>query len=397
MNKTKHMLCMALLSFFLIGGIADSAQVWASAAPWVNPPANFSASGYTYNRIKLKWNPAADVSGYQIYRSERKKGTYKTVKRVDSAVTSFLDKKRKPGRRYYYKIRSYKNVSGSLIYSKYSKVCSAKAATAKPGNFKASPTTVSDRAKLSWTKAPDVSSYKIYRAASKNGKYKIIKTVSKNKQVYYDKSRKKGAVYYYKIRAVKKVGRKSYYSAFSPKKSVCVKNKISGKSKATAEELAAYYREYAKYPSYYAANGKDKSVNTIDKFCQIYVEECNAEGIRAEVAFCQTMLETGWLTFKGDVKISQFNFAGLGATGNNRKGSSFSTVRKGVRAQIQHLKAYSSKAPLKKACVDPRFKYVKRGSAAYVEWLGIQENPKKRGWAAKSRYGYRIMELVRKI
>ena len=109
------------------------------------------------------------------------------------------------------------------------------------------------------------------------------------------------------------------------------------------------------------------------------------------------MLETGWLTFKGDVNISQFNFAGLGATGNKKKGFSFSTVRRGIRAQVQHLKAYSSKAPLKNACVDPRFKYVKRGTAAYVEWLGIKENPKGKGCAAKRRYGYKIMELVRKI
>ena len=38
--------------------------------------------------------------------------------------------------------------------------------------------------------------------------------------------------------------------------------------------------------------------------------------------------------------------------------------------------------------VDPRFKYVARGSAPYVEWLGILENPQGKGWAAgASKWG----------
>ena len=47
----------------------------------------------------------------------------------------------------------------------------------------------------------------------------------------------------------------------------------------------------------------------------MYIQECAVEGVRAEVAFAQAMLETGNLQFGGDVKSSQFNFAGLGATG----------------------------------------------------------------------------------
>ncbi|MDE6588937.1 MAG: hypothetical protein K2K53_01045, partial [Oscillospiraceae bacterium] len=51
----------------------------------------------------------------------------------------------------------------------------------------------------------------------------------------------------------------------------------------------------------------------------------------------------------------------------------------GIRAQVQHLKAYASIEPLKGECIDPRFKYVARGCAEVVEWLGQKENPQGRG------------------
>ena len=52
----------------------------------------------------------------------------------------------------------------------------------------------------------------------------------------------------------------------------------------------------------------------------------------------------------------------------------------GIRAQIQHLKAYTSTDALANICIDLRFKYVTRGSSSYVEWLDSKENPKGVGW-----------------
>ena len=79
------------------------------------------------------------------------------------------------------------------------------------------------------------------------------------------------------------------------------------------------------------------------------------------------------------------------------KGNSFDTPIKGVRAQIQHLKAYASNERLMQTCVDPRFLYVTRGTAEYVEWLGIQENPTHQGWAAGKNYGREIIRILNAI
>lgn len=161
---------------------------------------------------------------------------------------------------------------------------------------------------------------------------------------------------------------------------------IVGSSVVNLQQLVRYYCNNASYPAFYA--GSDAP--TIESFCQMYLEECNAEGIKAEVAFCQAMKETGFLRYGGDVNITQYNFAGLGATGGGNPGNSFSSVREGIRAQVQHLKAYASTEDLNNTCVDSRFKYVSRGCAPYVEWLGIHENPYGKGWAAAINYGYSV-------
>ena len=119
---------------------------------------------------------------------------------------------------------------------------------------------------------------------------------------------------------------------------------------------------------------------TIEKFCQIYKEESEVEGVKAEVAFAQAMMELGF-EFGGDVKKDQYNFAGIGAIGGGSSGAKFDSIRIGIRAHVQHLKAYASKEALKQPVVDPRFQYVKRGSAEYVQWLGQKENPNGYGWA----------------
>ena len=63
--------------------------------------------------------------------------------------------------------------------------------------------------------------------------------------------------------------------------------------------------------------------------------------IRWDTAFFQMLLETGNLTFNGDVSADQNNFAGLGATGKKEPGETFPDVATGVKAHLQHLLMYS--------------------------------------------------------
>ncbi|MEG1257323.1 glucosaminidase domain-containing protein, partial [Clostridium sp.] len=140
-------------------------------------------------------------------------------------------------------------------------------------------------------------------------------------------------------------------------------------------------------------NNSSLSLKYITEFVDYTIAEGDIEGVNYDILFSQMMHETGYLKFGGDVKPEQNNFAGIGATGNGVPGNSFSTVQIGIRAVVQHLKAYASTEALKQGCVDPRFSYVTRASAMYVEHLGIPENPSGKGWAAAEGYGYKLLSV----
>ena len=169
---------------------------------------------------------------------------------------------------------------------------------------------------------------------------------------------------------------------------------IMASPSASVDSMVQYYMANAAFPAYYATVDGEfaASGDQLRTFCQMYYDEAVMEGVDPAVAFAQAMKETNFLRFGGDVKIEQFNFAGIGATGGGAAGESYANVRTGIRAQIQHLKAYASNEDLKNPCVDTRFALVKtRGCAQYVEYLGIQENPFGVGWATAKEYGYSIV------
>lgn len=170
------------------------------------------------------------------------------------------------------------------------------------------------------------------------------------------------------------------------------KTEIMGETHATAQQMALFCR---------SKNAEPKLTScTLEQLAEIFLEEGKAEGVRGDVAFAQSLHETGYFKFGGIVLPSQNNYAGIGALNGNATGqaATFPDPRTGVRAQIQHLKAYASTEPLVNTCVDPRFSLVTRGSAPYVEWLGAADNPNGKGWAVPgSGYGANVVKLLGQI
>lgn len=170
------------------------------------------------------------------------------------------------------------------------------------------------------------------------------------------------------------------------------KTEIMGKAKASAQQMALFARSKNAEPQLPACS--------LEQLAQFFLEEGEAEGVRGDVAFAQSLHETGFFKYGGIVLPTQNNYAGIGALNGNATGqaATFPDPRTGVRAQIQHLKAYASTEPLVNACVDPRFSLVTRGSAPYVEWLGAADNPNGKGWAVPgSGYGANVVKLLSQI
>jgi len=146
-----------------------------------------------------------------------------------------------------------------------------------------------------------------------------------------------------------------------------------------------------KFLAYYLSmnNAKINNEQALD-LAQIYIEEAKQEGVNHDIAFAQMCHETGFLKFTGSVRPDQNNFCGLGATDEFKCGDKFSSVRIGIRAHIQHLKAYADQKEIMMELVDTRFKYIKRGSAQTIQELTGK-------WAQDAQYNSKIDRLLKDL
>lgn len=165
---------------------------------------------------------------------------------------------------------------------------------------------------------------------------------------------------------------------------------ILGPSRLSAGQLTAWFNRRQPRPA-----GSYAAPVPIDSLAQMFIEEGAAEGVTGDVAFVQSVVETGWFRFVGQVPSSANNFAGIGATDESPSHATFVDARTGIRAQIQHLRAYADPGaltcaapPLSRPCVDPRFHLVlPKGKAPTWNLLGSGS------WASAPGYGTRIVAL----
>ncbi len=168
---------------------------------------------------------------------------------------------------------------------------------------------------------------------------------------------------------------------------------VMGTSRLTAAQLAAFFR--ANTSSAYRATVP------IDVLAQYYVDEGNAENVRGDVAFAQSIVETGWFDFPdyGMVRPWYNNFAGMNACGGCTVFQA-PTAQLGVRAQIQHLRLYADPTvtwqQLHFPLVDPLGPtgyntFFKRGVAPTWSQMG------NGNWAMDPTYATKVLGLYNRM
>lgn len=165
-----------------------------------------------------------------------------------------------------------------------------------------------------------------------------------------------------------------------------------GQSALTWEQLAQFF--WANNPP-----GWPCLSTSIEELAGHFVWEGNVENVRGDIAFAQSIWETGWFRYGGQVQCWQNNYAGLGASDGGAAGASFPDAGTGVRAQIQHLRAYADASatscavpPLQTPCVDPRFDYVHpKGKAPTWDDMG------NGNWATASNYSAHVLSLYNRM
>ncbi|TWT03662.1 S8 family serine peptidase [Planomicrobium sp. CPCC 101079] len=173
------------------------------------------ATSAGYDKNKISWAKVNGASGYAIYQSTSKNGTYSNIKTIGNGnILSYTKTRLTTGKKYYYKVRAFRLVNGKRYYGPYSIIASAKP-TVSLASVKAE-TAGYNTNKINWSLVRGASGYALYQATSQNGVYSNIKT-SGNTSIfsYIRAGLLAGKTYYYKARAYRTVNGKEYFDPYS--------------------------------------------------------------------------------------------------------------------------------------------------------------------------------------
>ncbi len=176
---------------------------------------------------------------------------------------------------------------------------------------------------------------------------------------------------------------------------------VMGPSLLTANQLAAWYNHY------HAGQAKIPALgNNVAALAQIFIDQGNIEGVRGDIAFAQSMLEIGWLTFaSSQIPPDAYNYAGLYAfdgrqslpncqNGDSSPSRCMGTPQHGVQMQIQLLRSYAdpSTAHMSGRLISAPSDRV--GAAPLWEYFGGDNCPcGKLIWASANNYGLVVLQL----
>lgn len=181
-----------------------------SATPKLSAPTGAKAASASGTAINVSWNAVTGATGYEVYRSTAKSGTYVLLGSV--TATSRKCPGLTTGTTYYFKVRAYKTVNGNKVYSAYSSIVSTAPKLSTPTNVKAVSTSVTS-IKVSWAAVEGAAGYDVFRSTSKDSSFVLLGSVTATSRNCPGLTT--GKTYYFKVRAYKTVNGNKVYSAYS--------------------------------------------------------------------------------------------------------------------------------------------------------------------------------------
>lgn len=174
-----------------------------------------------YNTLKLSWTKDKTATGYVILRTTGNK-EFKPIKYLDKNHNSYSDTKLKTGRKYKYKVSTYRTISKVNYYSSASNIVTIAPSLNKP---KYSIARNNKGVIIKMQSVKGAQGFKIYQSTRKDKGFKKVakikvKSGSKSKLQKQIKKLKIGNTYYYKVRAYRTVSKKKVYSVYSKVKSI---------------------------------------------------------------------------------------------------------------------------------------------------------------------------------
>ena len=160
-------------------------------------PTTIKVSRKSYDSLKISWSKGKAADGYRIYRSTSPNGEFKGIATIRNENTlQYIDDGRTCGKRYYYKVRSYKLSGLKKAYSHATDVKSGRTTPSKT-NFNEETMSWYSSVELSWDKSKGASGYEIYRSKASKSGYKKVKTIKSSKTTKWTNTGLKGTTKYY--------------------------------------------------------------------------------------------------------------------------------------------------------------------------------------------------------
>jgi hypothetical protein len=189
---------------------------------------------------------------------------------------------------------------------------------------------------------------------------------------------------------------------------VTTRTPVMGPSLLSAKQLADWYNRHkgSNSPQIPALH------NDVQALAQVFIDQGKAEGVRGDIAFVQSMLETGWLSFAGSQIIpAANNYAGIYAF--DKRGPIHSCAEEATAEQVYHIPSRCFATPqrgvltqiqLLRSYADPATKTMsgrlisapsdRVGAAPLWEYFGGTNCPcGKLIWASASDYGLIIIRM----
>ena len=171
----------------------------------VSAPTNLKVTEYSDKAAKLSWSKVAGVTGYLVYYS-KDNSNFTKLKTINSqSTTSYTVGGLTAGKAYYFALISYTDINGKITKSERTSslkiTATSSSSVPAPSNLKVAEYSNS-AIKLTWTKAPDVTGYYVYRSTD-GKKYSKIKTLKASTTAYTNTSLTAGKKYYYSIASYK--------------------------------------------------------------------------------------------------------------------------------------------------------------------------------------------------
>jgi fibronectin type 3 domain-containing protein len=147
--------------------------------------------------IRVGWNPVAEATHYQVFKTDSAGGTYTAVTGWITA-TAFEDGAGDPGHTYYYRIKAAANAAGKGA-SEWSAAYGGFKMLPPPAPVNASKGAYADKVRVWWQNVANISYVTVYRGDSADGPMDALTGWIWNNGSYFDTSAEPGRIYHYQV------------------------------------------------------------------------------------------------------------------------------------------------------------------------------------------------------